>query len=60
MKKKKKKKDVRFEVDVVQRLIFFFPIKFKTFGFNTMINYQLFQKFKLLGYDKFNHLTTYF
>ena len=25
-----------------------------------MLNYWLSQKFKLLGYDKFNHLTTYF
>ena len=23
-----------------------------------MINYQFYQKFKLLGYGKFNHLTT--
>jgi len=26
---------------------------------NTMLNYQFFQKLKQLGYDKFNHLTTY-
>ena len=24
---------------------------------HTMLNYQLSKKFKLLGYDKFNHLT---
>jgi hypothetical protein len=27
-----------------------------TFGSNIMLNYQLFQKFKLIGRDKFNHL----
>ena len=26
----------------------------------TLLNYQLFQKFKLLEYNKFNHLTKYF
>ena len=26
-------------------------------GYNTMLNYQLFQKFKLLGNNKFNHLS---
>ena len=27
---------------------------------DTMLNYGLSQKFKLLGYDKLNHLTTFF
>ena len=31
-------------------------IKLKTFCFDTILNYRLFQKFKLLRYDKFNHL----
>ena len=35
-------------------------IKLKTFRSDIMLNYQLSQKFKLLGYGKFNHLTTYF
>ena len=28
-----------------------------TFGSDTMLNYQLFQKLKLIGRGKFNHLT---
>jgi hypothetical protein len=28
----------------------------KTFGADTMLNYQLSQKLKLIGRDKFNHL----
>jgi hypothetical protein len=28
-----------------------------TFGSDIMLNYQLFQKVKLIGRDKFNHLT---
>ena len=31
--------------------------KFQVF---VVLNYQFSQKLKLLGYDKFNHLTTYF
>jgi hypothetical protein len=27
-----------------------------TFGSNTLLNHHLFQKFKLIGRDKFNHL----
>jgi hypothetical protein len=29
---------------------------FRTFGFDTMLNYHLFQKLKLIGRNKFNHL----
>ena len=32
----------------------------RTSYFDTMLNYHLSQKFKLLGYGKFNQLTTYF
>ena len=28
-----------------------------TFGYDIMLNYQLFQKLKLIGRGKFNHLT---
>jgi hypothetical protein len=28
-----------------------------TFGFDTMLNYYLFQEFKIIGRGKFNHLT---
>ena len=31
-------------------------IKLKTFCSDTILNYRLFQKLKLLRYDKFNHL----
>ena len=55
----KKQQDVWFEVEVVQRLIFF-PIELRTLGFNTMINCQLFQNFKQLGYSKFSYFTMYF
>ena len=32
-------------------------IELKISCFDTMLNYRLSQKFKLLGYGKFNHLT---
>ena len=32
-------------------------IKLKVFFSDTMLNYRLSQKFKLLGNDEFNHLT---
>ena len=35
-------------------------IEFKILSSDTILNYQLSQKFKLLGYGKFNHLTVYF
>ena len=35
-------------------------IEFKTFCSDIMLNYGLLQKFKLLWYDKFNHLATQF
>ena len=35
-------------------------IEFRTSWFDIMLNYRLSQKFKLLEYDKFNYLTTYF
>jgi len=35
-------------------------IELRTSYSDTMLNYRLFQKFKLLGYGKFNNLTTYF
>ena len=35
-------------------------IELRTSYFDTMLNYRLSQKLKLLEYDKFNHLTTYF
>ena len=35
-------------------------IELKTPRSDTMLNYRLFQKFKLLGYGKFNHLPTQF
>lgn len=34
-------------------------MKFKV-GFNIILNYRLFKKFKLLGNNKVNHLTTKF
>jgi hypothetical protein len=30
--------------------------KLRTFGFDTMLNYHLLQKLKLIGRDKFNYL----
>jgi len=35
-------------------------IELRTSCSDTMLNYQLSQKLKLLGYGKFNHLITYF
>ena len=35
-------------------------IELRTSRFDIMLNYQLFQKFKLLRYGKFNNLTTNF
>ena len=35
-------------------------IKLRTSYSDIMLNYQLFQKVKLLGYGKFNYLTIYF
>ena len=35
-------------------------IKFRISYFDTMLNYQFSQKFKLLEYGKFNNLITYF
>ena len=35
-------------------------IELRVSCFDTMLNYQFSQKLKLLGYDKFYHLTTYF
>jgi hypothetical protein len=31
-------------------------LELRTFGSNTMLNYHLSQKLKLIGRDKFNHL----
>ena len=35
-------------------------IELRTSCFDTMLNYRLSQKLKLLEYGKFNHLTTFF